>query len=456
MADLGVTFAGLRLKNPLVAAAGPITASVEMVHRLADAGVAAVVMKTGFLRAEYERWVGRKGIFPYKPVYKYQGLHRGRLLSLPTLAELPAEDMARRIEGMKRTGIPVIGSVMGLSVEGYRRSAQLLAEAGADAIEIDLCCTIPEFTTLYPMAGQNVNFHPKLYAKIVRAVKGAVSVPVGVKSTVSLYLYAKVLEGLVRSKVRNALPEFVHLVGQLDQNPGVDLDRLSPLISLIPTFGWQGSLAPLTYSALATFSSTLGTERPQLSASGGIRDRNDVLTAIALGATTVQLQTAVLDKGVEVVSRILRALEEHLDARGIVRLESIIGAASREYIPAMVLGRFMRERDVLFGRMYAALRADGCNGCGLCAIVCTERAIAMVEGKPVVERAKCRACNLCVLKCAPGALYLENFALLEELAEHFRGTEEVRSFREFMGKKRIGWWDLIRLPGKFKAWGLAA
>jgi Fe-S-cluster-containing hydrogenase component 2 len=79
----------------------------------------------------------------------------------------------------------------------------------------------------------------------------------------------------------------------------------------------------------------------------------------------------------------------------------------------------------------------------------------MVEGKPVVERAKCRACNLCVLKCAPGALYLENFALLEELAEHFKDTEEMRSFREFMGKERISWWDLIRLPGELKAWGLA-
>ncbi len=124
MADLGVTFAGLHLRNPLIAAAGPITASVEMVSRLADAGVAAAVTKTGFVRTEYEQWIGRKDVFPYKPVYKYQGLHRGRLLSLPTLAELPAEDLARRIPGMKRTGIPVIGSVMGLSVEKCARNGR--------------------------------------------------------------------------------------------------------------------------------------------------------------------------------------------------------------------------------------------------------------------------------------------------------------------------------------------
>lgn len=260
----------------------------------------------------------------------------------------------------------------------------------------------------------------------------------------------------MRSKVRNALPDFVTLVGQLDQNPGVDLDHLRPLVPHIPTFGWQGSLAPLTYSALATFSSTLGTDRPPLSASGGIRDHKGALTAIALGATTVQLQTAVLDKGVEVVPRILQSLEAHLDARGIVRLESTVGVASREYIPAMVLGRFMRERDRLFGRMHAALRTDVCKGCGLCEEVCTEAAIAMVDGKPVVERAKCRACNLCVLKCAPGALYLENFALLEELAQRFKDTAEVRAFRQFMGRERIGWWDLLSLPGKLKAWGFAA
>jgi dihydropyrimidine dehydrogenase (NAD+) subunit PreA len=446
----------LRLKNPLVAAAGPITANVEMVERLVDAGVAAIVTKTGFVRDEYERWIGRKSFFPYKPVYKYQALRGGRLLALPALAELPVEEMAARISEMKRLGVPVIGSVMGLSVDGYSRSARVLVEAGADAIEIDLCCTIPEFTTLYPLAGQNVNFTPKNYARIVAAVKRAVRVPVGVKSTVSLYIYGKVLEGLIRAKIKNVLPDFVTLVGQLDQNPGVDLERLAPIIPHVPTFGWQGSLAPLTYSAVATFSSIFGVERPQFSASGGIHDHASVVTALALGATTVQLQSAVLDKGVEVVSQILRSLENYMGAHGLASLASIVGKASGDYIPATLLGRFMRERDGLFGRMVAAARREACNGCGLCARVCTEDAIVMENGKPLIDKARCRACNLCVLKCAQGALYLENHHLLDELAARFKNGPEIRSFRQFMAKQQIGWRDLVQLPKNLRRWGLRA
>jgi len=61
----------------------------------------------------------------------------------------------------------------------------------------------------------------------------------------------------------------------------VNLGTLDPLIPHISTFGWQGSLAKLTYSALATFSSALGTRHPVLSASGGIKDAQGVITSMA-------------------------------------------------------------------------------------------------------------------------------------------------------------------------------
>ena len=399
MVDLSVDFCGLQLKNPIIAAAGPITAHEEMVKRLADEGVAAVVSKTGFVRREYETWVGRKHIFPYRPVYKYQGLDHGRLLSLPTLCDIPVEEMAGRLERMKKAGIPVIGSIMGLSLEGYVESARILVDAGADAIELDLCCTIPEFSSRYRYAGQNVNFTPGIYARLVKAVKKSVPVPVGVKSTVSLYVYAKLFEALLRCKVANALPDFITLVGQLDQNPGIDPGSLRPLVPDIPTMGWQGTLAPLTYSALATFSSTLGTGILPFSASGGIRNHEDAITAITMGATTVQLQTAILDRGPAMVGSMLRNMEKTLDTLGITRVRDCVGMVSGTYIPSLVIGRFMRERDGLFGTVRAEIDSEACNGCGTCASVCTEQAITIKDGKAVVIKDLCRGCNLCVLKC---------------------------------------------------------
>ena len=119
MTDISVSFSGLKLRNPLIAAAGPITANVDNIQRLVDSGIGAIITKTGFTKKEYEKWVGRRDIFPYKPVYKYQSLEDGKLLSLPTLADMPVSDMAMRLEKIKQFNIPVIGSIMGLSPEGY-------------------------------------------------------------------------------------------------------------------------------------------------------------------------------------------------------------------------------------------------------------------------------------------------------------------------------------------------
>ena len=455
MSNLSVDFAGLKLKNPLIASAGPITTNIESVKRLIDSGIAAIVTKTGFVKKEYEKWVGRKNIFPYKPVFKYQSLKNGRLLSLPALSDIPVSEMAGRVEKMKKLNIPVIGSIMGLSPKGYRESAKILAESGADAIELDLCCTMPEFTTTYKYAGQNVNFYPKKYAHLIAAVKNSVSIPVGAKSTVSLYLYGKIFEGLIRSKLKNSLPDFITLVGQLDRNPGVSMETLEPLIPDIPTFGWQGTLSGLTYSALATFSSTLGIGRPILSASGGIRDYEGVVQSMALGATTVQFQTLILDKGPKVISKILDKLEAYLESKGIADIDNIIGIAGKQYIPSHLLGRFMLERDTLFGIMHAVVTSKDCNGCGICESVCTEAAIVMNEKKAEIIPSRCRACNLCVLKCPQEAIFMENLERLNQLMERYKDTESSKSFKTFMGKERIGFLDKIEIYKNLKEWGLA-
>ena len=453
MADLSVHFAGLKLDNPLIAAAGPITGNVEMAKKLSDAGVAAIVSKTSFIKREYEKWVGRKDIFPYKPVYKYQGLENGRLLSLPTQSDVPVDELARRVEKIKKSGITVIASVIGLSVKGYTESAKLFENAGADAIELNFCCTIPEFTTLYRYAGENVSLNPKIYAKLIKAVKQVVSIPVGAKSTVSLAVYAKIFEGLMRAKIANSLPEFITLTGQLDQNPGVDLETLKPLIPHVSTFGWQGSLSRLTYSALGTFSSSFGTDTPMLSASGGIHDHEGVITAMALGATTVQIHTAILDKGPKVISRILKKLDAHLDAHGISHIRDVIGMASQDYIPSFLIGRFMRQRDQLFGTVYAGVEDELCNGCGICESVYTEHAVAIQDKCAVIDKSQCRGCNLCVLKCPTEALQLENRDELEEMIGRFKGSPASASLRHFMHKDKIGLLDLAMLPGKLKSWG---
>ena len=47
----------------------------------------------------------------------------------------------------------------------------------------------------------------------------------------------------------------------------------------------------------------------------------------------------------------------------------------------------------------AILRAMGCVGCGVCMGRCPKGAIALVDGKAVVDVALCGSCGLCGEKC---------------------------------------------------------
>jgi len=56
--NLDTSYLGLKLRNPLVASAGPMTQTAERVERLAEAGVGAVVLPSLFeeqIRAEADR-----------------------------------------------------------------------------------------------------------------------------------------------------------------------------------------------------------------------------------------------------------------------------------------------------------------------------------------------------------------------------------------------------------------
>ena len=46
--DLTTTYLGLRLRNPLVASASPLSSTLDGIHRLHDAGVGAIMMYSLF------------------------------------------------------------------------------------------------------------------------------------------------------------------------------------------------------------------------------------------------------------------------------------------------------------------------------------------------------------------------------------------------------------------------
>src|SRR6201998_68485 len=170
--ELSTCYMGLPLRNPLVAAASPLSHSVDGVRRLADAGVGAVVLYSLFeeqLRREAElnarlAEAGTQGVAESLSYFSHgaaqdHGPHR--YLSL-----------LERAAGA--VSVPVIGSLNGITPGSWARSARSMQDSGTAAIELNIYY-LPGDPHI---SGRDVE---QRHLDILARVKDAVTVPVAVK-----------------------------------------------------------------------------------------------------------------------------------------------------------------------------------------------------------------------------------------------------------------------------------
>jgi dihydropyrimidine dehydrogenase (NAD+) subunit PreA len=188
---------------------------------------------------------------------------------------------------------------------------------------------------------------------------------------------------------------------------GVDLETLSPLPS-VKGRGTSGGLSgpaikPIALAMVAQIASHRELPLP-ISGIGGISSWQDVAEFILLGASTVQVCTAVMLKGFSIVEDWIEGLSFYGRRKGLKKLEDMVGLALERY---GAWGELDTAHQVV-----AKVREEKCKGCGICVTACSdgghqalslqevavERLVARVDGK------RCQGCGLCLLVCPHGAL----------------------------------------------------
>jgi dihydroorotate dehydrogenase (fumarate) len=311
-ADLRSRYLGLELKNPIVAAASPMTSSIEGLKRLEDAGVAAVVLPSLFEeQIEHDELAAHNlmlsgteisaeasGFFP-----EMQNYNTG-----------PDKYLKLISEAKKTLSVPVIPSLNGYTPGGWTQIARKLEEAGADAIELNI------YFLATGLEDTSTEIE-KRYIDLVASVSGIVSIPVAVK--VSPYFSAM---ANMAARLAGAGAAGLVLFNRFVQ-PDILLDELEVAPHLILSTSDELRLA-LRWIAILR-----GRIKASLAATGGAHTPEDVLKLLLAGADCVMLASSLLRKGPNHIATLVNNVEKWLTEREYTSVEQMKGSLSQLSCP---------------------------------------------------------------------------------------------------------------------------
>lgn len=362
---LSVNFMGLQLKNPLVVAAGPWAKNHQTIQKAIDAGAGAVITET--ITMEKSNQI-------YPRIYEKDG----ELLNTTFHSTLSFETWEEELHKLKKKGSAVICSIRGSTPSELAYIATRLERWGADALEISL------FTPI-GVKLENVLTEPQEIRDMLTPLARAVGIPF----SVLLPNHLACTNTYVRA-VESAGASAITAIQTIKALWGVDLERQC---SRVPTFGGYSGphIFPITLAATATLSQLL--KHCQISAKGGVRTAENVLECIMLGASTVQLGSAVLLNGYGVITDMLQALEAWLRDHQVNSCDEIRGVALNS------LSSF-EDIDPL------PAKAVPCKTAGFtaaewsllenCCRACMANALHIDEGPTLrLDRTRCDGCGLC-------------------------------------------------------------
>src|SRR6516164_7093639 len=300
--NLATSYLGLKLRNPLVASAGPMTQTAERVKRLAEAGVGAVVLPSLFeeqIRAEADRdeRLAEVGIDSFAEAMTY--------LIDPDASIWPRSYLGL-IERAAGSGVPVIASLNGSTAGGWTDYALAMQEAGAAAIELNIYYLPADPVVL-------ARDNEQRYIDILTTVKAVVSIPVAVKLTPYFSSLGEMAVRLDRAGA-DGLVLFNRFM-QTDINPD----------TLTVSSGFQLSRPAEATAARSWIARLRGQVHASLAASTGVETADDVAAYLLAGADVVMTTSSLLRHGPGHAAVLIDGLEQWLKRKEFAAIGEVRG-----------------------------------------------------------------------------------------------------------------------------------
>lgn len=309
--DLSTQYLGLKLKNPIVPSASPLSHSIDSMKRLEDAGAAAVVMYSLF----EEQIEHEAEAFDHYFTHGAQS-HAEAVDYFPEASEYnlgPDQYLGLLRQAKEVLGIPVIGSLNGVSTGGWVEYAAKMQQAGADAIELNVYY-IPAQVRI---TGQEVEDR---YINILHEVKNAVTIPVAVK----LSPYFSSLAHFAQ-RLDYAGADGLVLFNRFYQ-PDLDIEQLEVTPNVVLSTS-EAIRLPLRWIAILR-----GQVRTSLAATSGVHTAVDVLKLLMAGADVTMMCSALLKHGPQRISEVLQELDRWMLEHEYVSVAQMKGSMSQNAV----------------------------------------------------------------------------------------------------------------------------
>ena len=310
MARLDTQYLGLELKNPLVPSASPLSKNIDSAKQLEDAGASALVMYSLFeeeihqeeenmMRFIHQQSIGHAEADSFQPVPADYMSHLDKYL--------------QQLSALKSAlDIPVIASLNGVSQDGWVRHGKELAEAGADALELNV----------YYIAAQSSEPGSAVearYIELLQELRKQVEIPITMKLSSQFSSIAHFVKGLEQAGANG-----VSLFNRFYQ-PDIDLETLKvkPHLELSSS---AEALLRIRWVAILH-----GQVNLSLAVTGGMHSVEDVLKALLAGADITHLCSELLANGPARITEILKQLSAWMDVHEYESVSQLKGSISQQH-----------------------------------------------------------------------------------------------------------------------------
>ncbi|HTE05988.1 MAG TPA: dihydroorotate dehydrogenase-like protein [Planctomycetota bacterium] len=309
--DLSTDYLGLHLAHPLMPGASPMADDLDAVRRLEDAGASAIVMRSLFEeQIEGEQLGAARHLFGH-----CESAEAATWFPDTDVFALGPDTYLEQIRAIRAAvHVPVIASLNGTTPGGWTGYAQLMEEAGASALELNLydVPTNPD---------ENAAAVESRLLEVVAQVRGHVALPLAVKLSPSFTALPHFVRALELAGV-----DGVVLFNRWYQ-PDIELESLE----VRRTLHLSGpSELPLRLRWLAILSPFTGLS---LAASGGVHAAPDAIKALMAGAHAVQMVAALLQRGPQHLGVVLGDLRTWLEEHEYASLQQLVGSMNLARCP---------------------------------------------------------------------------------------------------------------------------